>query len=122
MIDPALLTCAERIQYHSFVLRQENSRPVKALAASGMSIKKITRQTGRSRKPVRSVLAVAMATYSGAEAIFWSRTSSGSGPNGTADAAMAPNCGADFALPVSVGAFALWRSGRPGVGAMRGPG
>ena len=56
VIDPAVLTCAERIQYDGFLLRQENSRTIKALAASGMSIKTITRQTGRSRKLVRSVL------------------------------------------------------------------
>ncbi len=54
VIDPALLTCAERSQYDDFLLRQENSRTIKA--APGMSIKKITRQTGRSRKLVRSVL------------------------------------------------------------------
>ena len=56
VINPALLTCAERIQYDGFLLRQDNNRTIKALAAAGMSIKKITRQTGRSRKLVRSVL------------------------------------------------------------------
>ena len=42
--NPALLTCAERIQYDGFLLRQDNNRTIKALAAAGMSIKKITRQ------------------------------------------------------------------------------
>ncbi len=56
VINPALLTCAERIQYDGFLLRQDNNRTIMALAAAGMSIKKITRQTGRSRKLVRSVL------------------------------------------------------------------
>ena len=56
MINPALLTCAERIQYDGFLLRQDHNRTVKALAAAGMSIKKIARQTGRSRKLVRNVL------------------------------------------------------------------
>ena len=56
VINPALLTCAERIQYDGFLLRQDSNRTIKALAAAGMSIKKITRQTGRSRKLVRSVL------------------------------------------------------------------
>ena len=54
--NPALLTCAERIQYDGFLLRQDNNRTIKALAAAGTSIKKTTRQTGRSRKLVRSVL------------------------------------------------------------------
>jgi transposase len=56
VINPALLTCAERIQFDGFLLRQDSSRTIKALAAAGMSIKTITRQTGRSRKLVRSVL------------------------------------------------------------------
>ena len=56
VIDPALLTSAERIQYDGFQRRQDNSQAIKALAAAGRSIKEITRATGRSRKLVRSVL------------------------------------------------------------------
>jgi transposase len=56
VIDPALLTQAERIQYDGFLLRQDNTRTVKALAAAGRPIKKIARQTGRSGKLVRSIL------------------------------------------------------------------
>ena len=56
LIDPAVLTCAERIQYDGFERRQDSSQAIKALAASGKSIKEITRSTGRSRKLVRSVL------------------------------------------------------------------
>jgi transposase len=56
VINPALLTRAERIQYDGFLLRQDSNRMITALAAAGMPIKKITRQTGRSRKLVRSVL------------------------------------------------------------------
>ena len=56
VINPSLLTCAERIQHDGFLLRQDTNRIIKALAASGMPIKKISRQTGRSRNLVRSVL------------------------------------------------------------------
>ena len=56
VINPALLTCAERIQYDGFLLRQDSNRTIKTLAATGMPIKKIARHTGRSRKLVRSVL------------------------------------------------------------------
>ncbi len=56
VINPALLTCAERIQYEGFLRRQEDSRGIKALADAGRSIKEITRSTGRSRKLVRSIL------------------------------------------------------------------
>ena len=56
VIDPALLTSAEHIQYDGFQRRQDSSQAIKALAASGKSIKEITRSTGRSRKLVRTVL------------------------------------------------------------------
>lgn len=56
VIDPTLLTCAERIQYDGNLRRQENHQAIKRLAAVGTSIKEITRRTGRSRKLVRSVL------------------------------------------------------------------
>jgi len=56
IIDPALLTCAERIQYDGFVRRHDSHQAIKALAAQGVSIMAITRQTARSRKLVRSVL------------------------------------------------------------------
>ena len=56
VINLSLLTCAERIQYDGFLLRQDTNRTIKALAASGMPIKKISRQTSRSRNLVRSVL------------------------------------------------------------------
>jgi transposase len=55
-IEPALLTCAERLQYEGFLRRQDDSQAIKRLAKAGQSIKAITRQTGRSRKLVRSVL------------------------------------------------------------------
>jgi transposase len=56
VIDPALLTCAERIQYDGFVRRQDSHQAIKALAAQGISIKAIARQTARSRKLVRGAL------------------------------------------------------------------
>ena len=43
LIDPALLTSAERIQYDSFQRRKDSSQAIKALATSGESIKEITR-------------------------------------------------------------------------------
>ena len=55
-IDPALLTSAERIQHDGFLRRQESNKIIKDLAKAGVSIKEITRRTGRSRKLVRSVM------------------------------------------------------------------
>ena len=55
-INPDLLSCAERLQHEGFMRCQESSQAIKALAHSGMSIKEITRRTGRSRKLVRGML------------------------------------------------------------------
>jgi transposase len=56
VIDPKLLTSAERIRYDGYLRRQENHQAIKRLADAGTSIKEITRRTGPSRKLVRSVL------------------------------------------------------------------
>ena len=56
IIDPTLLSCAERIQYDGYLRRQESHLTIKHLADAGRSIKEISRQTGCSRKLVRSVL------------------------------------------------------------------
>jgi transposase len=56
VIEPALLTCAERIQYDGYLRRQEDHQTIKRLAVGGTSIREIVRQTGRSRKLVRSIL------------------------------------------------------------------
>jgi transposase len=56
VIDPAMLTCAERLQYDGFLRRQESNQAIRDLARAGASIKETVRQTGRSRKLVRSVL------------------------------------------------------------------
>lgn len=56
VVDQALLTCAERIQYDRYLRRQKANRTIKDLAQAGTSIKEIMRRTGRSRKLVRSVL------------------------------------------------------------------
>jgi transposase len=56
IIDPVLLTCAERIQYDGFLRRQEDTQIIKDLTEKGTSIKETVRLTGRSRKLVRSVL------------------------------------------------------------------
>ncbi|WP_354199381.1 ISL3 family transposase [Aquamicrobium terrae] len=56
IIDPKLLTYAERLQYEGFLRRQETNETILALAKHGVSIKKIVKRTGYSRKLVRSVL------------------------------------------------------------------
>jgi transposase len=56
VVNPGLLTAAERIQYEGYLRREETNVAIKTCAADGLSIKEIARRTGRSRNLVRSVL------------------------------------------------------------------
>ena len=56
VINPALLTCAERLQYEGFVRREEANATILALAKGGVPIKQIVKRTGYARQTVRRVL------------------------------------------------------------------
>jgi transposase len=56
MINPSLLTAAERIQYEGYLRREEDNAAILGLAKDGTSIKKIVRRTGHSRGLVRRIL------------------------------------------------------------------
>lgn len=56
VVDPKLLTYAERLQYEGYLRRQETNEAIVALSKQGISIRQIVRQTGHSRKLVRDVL------------------------------------------------------------------
>lgn len=56
VIDPQLLTRAERLQYDGYLRRQETNESILALSKQGTPIKQIVKRTGHSRKLVRSVL------------------------------------------------------------------
>jgi transposase len=55
-INPALLTCAERLQYEGYLHREEANAVILALGKDGMAIKQIACRTGHSRQVVRHVL------------------------------------------------------------------
>jgi transposase len=56
VIDPELLTAAERIQYEGYLRREETNMAILALAQHSVPIKQIVRETGHSRKLVRQVI------------------------------------------------------------------
>ena len=56
VINPELLTCAERLQYEGFLRREDTNAAILALAKDGVAIKQIVKRTGHSRKLVRQVI------------------------------------------------------------------
>ncbi|RFB76582.1 ISL3 family transposase [Methylovirgula sp. 4M-Z18] len=56
VVDPKLLTYAERLQYEGYLRRQETNEAIRELSKTGTSVRQIVRQTGHSRKLVRDVL------------------------------------------------------------------
>ncbi|MEF2559261.1 ISL3 family transposase [Aurantimonas sp. C2-5-R2] len=56
VVDPKLLTSAERLQYEGYLRREETNAIVASLAADGIAVKEIVRRTGRSRGLVRQIV------------------------------------------------------------------
>lgn len=56
IIDPALLTAAEKLQYEGYLRREDVNAAVSELSEAGATIKEIVRRTGHSRGLVRRVL------------------------------------------------------------------
>jgi transposase len=56
IVNPALLTAAERLQYDGYLRREETSAAILKQAQAGLAIKEIVRRTGHSRGYVRAVL------------------------------------------------------------------
>ena len=56
VVDPTLLSCAERRQHAAWLRRQEENTTILALAGQGIAIKEIVRRTGKSRGVVRQVV------------------------------------------------------------------
>jgi transposase len=56
VVDPQVLSCAERRQHSGWLRREEENAAILALAKQGVSIKDIVRRTSKSRGLVRQVV------------------------------------------------------------------
>jgi transposase len=56
VVDPMVLSCAERRQHSGWLRREEENAAILALAKQGVAIKEIVRRTSRSRGLVRQVV------------------------------------------------------------------
>jgi transposase len=56
VLDPGLLTAAERLQYEGFQRRKQINRMVRHMADEGIPIKRIVRTTGFSRGLIRRII------------------------------------------------------------------
>jgi transposase len=56
VINPALLTAAERLQYNGFLRREETNASILTLSKDGVPLKQIAKRTGHSRQLVRQVV------------------------------------------------------------------
>lgn len=56
VINPKLLTAAERLQFEGYLRREEITAAILALARDGVPIKQIVKRTGHSRKLVRQAI------------------------------------------------------------------
>lgn len=56
VINPALLTFAEKLQYDGYLRREETNAAILALSEQGIAIKEIVRRTGYSRGLIRKIL------------------------------------------------------------------
>jgi transposase len=92
-INPALLTCAEKLQYEGYLRREETNAAILKLAKDGVSIKQIARQLGCSRKLTRQVIRGQRGDVF-PEKARWTPICLSSMRNGKTAAEMVPNFGA----------------------------
>jgi transposase len=82
VIDPALLTFAEKLQYDGYLRREETNAAIVALSEQGIAIKEIVRRTGYSRGLIARFFADSGRMCSACGRVRWSHTFPGSTSNG----------------------------------------
>lgn len=74
-INPTLLTCAERLQYDSYLRREDANSMISKLSSDGVPIKEIVRRTGYSRGTVRQIVRGHRTDVAGRRFESWSTSS-----------------------------------------------
>jgi transposase len=115
VVDPDLLSAAERLQHEGYLRRCEENSAMRAMASAGTAIKEIARRTGRSRKLVHAVLRMPTTKSSATARAAWRHGSSRSTRRGLPAAATVRISGGACAARASVAACGSSASG-PRVG------
>ena len=106
VIDPSLLTFAEKLQYEGYLRREETNAAILSLKKQGIAIKEIVRRTGYSRGLIRKFFADNGRTSSGSDKALLSLTCPGSTSNGRLVVEMEPPSGGRFGSADSAVALA----------------
>ena len=106
VIDPSLLTSAEKLQYEGYVRREETNAAILSLKAQGIAIKEIVRRTGYSRGLIRKFFGVSAQMSFVSDKIPLIPIFPGSTSNGKPGVAMERPCGGRFGCADSEAAFA----------------
>ena len=107
MIDPSLLTFAEKLQYEGYLRREETNAAILSLSKQGIAIKEVVRRTGYSRGLIRRFLRPAVGCPPRQEKLSCSLTFPGSTSNGKPAAEVERLSGARCESAVSAAALAL---------------
>jgi len=112
VVDPKLLTYAERLQYEGFLQRQETNEAIMELSKQGIPIKQIVKRTGHSRKLVRASCVASAPTYSASDKVRSRNGSPGSTAVGRRARAMHRHYGAKCVRKAFVAKSASSLNGR----------
>ena len=106
VIDPSLLTFAEKLQYEGYLRREETNAAILSLSQQGITIKEIVRRTGHSRRLIRRCFGDSARMSSVSDKAPSSRIFPGSTSNGRRDVERERPSGGRFGCGIFEAPFA----------------